>query len=58
MGFTYPGARMLSSVAPFAIGWIWQHYGLTAAFCLCGAAFLLAAIVVTQLPETRGKQLD
>ena len=58
LGFTYPGARMLSSVAPFAIGWVWQHKGLNAAFFLCGASFLLAAIVATQLPETRGKQLD
>jgi MFS family permease len=58
LGFTYPGARMLSSVAPFAIGWVWQHHGLTAAFVLCGVSFLMAAIVATQLPETRGKQLD
>ena len=58
LGFTYPGARMLSSVAPFVIGWVWQHYGLTAAFCLCGTSFLLAAVVATQLPETRGKALD
>jgi MFS family permease len=58
LGFTYPGARMLSSVAPFAIGWIWQTKGLTAAFFLCGASFLLAAIVATQLPETRGKALE
>jgi MFS family permease len=58
LGFTYPGARMLSSVAPFAIGWIWQTRGLTAAFFLCGASFLLAAIVATQLPETRGKALE
>ena len=58
LGFTYPGARMLSSVAPFVIGWIWQRHGLNAAFLLCGASFLLAAVVATQLPETRGKALD
>ena len=58
LGFTYPGARMLSSVAPFAIGWVWQHKGLNAAFLLCGASFLLAAVVATQLPETKGKQLE
>jgi MFS family permease len=58
LGFTYPGARMLSSVAPFAIGWMWQHQGLTAAFLLCGVSFMLAAIVATQLPETKGKVLD
>src|SRR3954468_19315161 len=58
LGFTYPGARMLSSVAPFVIGWVWQAKGLTAAFILCGASFLMAAIVATQLPETKGKHLD
>lgn len=58
LGFTYPGARMMSAVAPYAIGWIWEHSGLTAAFCVCGASFLLAAIVATQLPETRGKTLE
>jgi MFS family permease len=58
LGFTYPGARLLSSVAPFAIGWVWQHHGLTAAFCLCGGSFFLAALVATRLPETRGKVLE
>ena len=58
LGFTYPGARMLSSIAPFIIGWVWQSKGLTAAFVLCGISFLLAAIVATQLPETKGKALE
>jgi MFS family permease len=58
LGFTYPGARMLSSVAPFVIGWVWQHKGLNSAFFLCGASFLMAALVATQLPETKGKALD
>lgn len=58
LGFTYPGARMMSSIAPFVIGYVWQSRGLTAAFIVCGASFLLAAIVATQLPETRGKALE
>ncbi len=58
LGFTYPGARMLSSIAPFVIGWIWQMRGSDAAFFLCAGSFLLAAIVATQLPETRGKELE
>ena len=58
LGFTYPGARMMSSVAPYIIGYVWQTRGLTAAFIVCGASFLLAAIVATQLPETRGKALE
>lgn len=58
LGFTYPGARMLSSISPFVIGWVWQTHGSNAAFFLCGASFFLSAIVATQLPETRGKQLE
>lgn len=58
LGFTYPCARMLSAIAPFVIGWVWQTRGSNAAFFLCGASFLLAAVVATQLPETRGKQLE
>ena len=33
-------------------------YGLSAAFLLCGASFFLAMIMATQLPETKGKQLE
>ena len=58
LGFTYPGARMMSSIAPFVIGYVWQAHGLTAAFIVCGASFLMAALVATQLPETRGKALE
>ncbi len=66
LGFTYNGARMLSSIGPFVIGWATQeytrHYGpenaMSAAFYLCGFGFLLASLIATQLPETRGKQLE
>ncbi len=58
LGFTYNGARALSCVAPWVIGWVGQTRGLGAAFYLCGAAFLLASIMATQLPETKGKSLE
>jgi len=58
LGFTYNGARTLSSIAPYTMGRIGQNYGLSWAFVLCGVSFLLAAIVATQLPETKGKRLD
>ena len=58
LGFTYNGARALSSVAPFVIGRVGQARGLGWAFYLCGASFLLAALVATQLPETKGKALQ
>jgi MFS family permease len=58
LGFTYNGARTLSSIAPFVIGRVGQTRGLSWAFYLCGASFLLASLVATQLPETKGKQLE
>jgi MFS family permease len=57
LGFTYNGARALSSMAPFVIGRYGQTHGLSGAFLLCAGSFLLAALVATQLPETRGKSL-
>jgi MFS family permease len=58
LGFTYNGARALSSVAPWVIGRVGQAKGLGWAFCLCGAAFFLASVMATQLPETKGKKLE
>jgi MFS family permease len=58
LGFTYNGARALSSVAPFVIGRVGQARGLGWAFYLCAAAFLLAALTATRLPETKGKALQ
>lgn len=58
LGFTYNGARAMSSVAPFVIGRVGQSKGLGWAFYVCAAAYLLAALMTTQLPETRGKKLE
>ena len=59
LGFTYPGARMLSSVSPFLIGLLAQSSrGLSGAFYVCSAAFFLAGITASLLPETRGKELE
>ena len=57
LGFTYNGARTLSALAPFVIGRVGQAKGLGWAFYLCAASFLLATVMATLLPETRGKQL-
>jgi len=57
LGFTYNGARAMSSLAPLTIGWIGQISGLSAAFYLCAAGFLLAGVMATQLPETKGRSL-
>jgi MFS family permease len=58
LGLTYNGARTMSSIAPFIIGRVGQAKGLSWAFYLCGVSFLLACLVATQLPETKGKHLD
>jgi MFS family permease len=58
LGFTYNGARTLSSVAPYVIGRVGQAKGLDWAFYLCGGAFLMASLMATQLPETKGKKLE
>jgi MFS family permease len=58
LGFTYNGARTMSSVAPLVIGSVGQTKGLSWAFSLCAAGYLLAAVMTTQLPETKGKPLE
>jgi MFS family permease len=58
LGFTYNGARTMSSVAPLVIGRVGQVKGLSWAFYLCAVGYLLAALMTTQLPETRGKELE
>jgi len=58
LGFTYNGARTLSSLAPLVIGRVGQAKGLSWAFYLCAGGYLLAALMTTQLPETRGRQLN
>ena len=58
LGFTYNGARTMSSLAPLTIGWVGQLKGLSWAFYVCATAFLLASIMATQLPETKGRSLE
>ena len=57
LGFTYNGARALSSIAPYTIGRIGQQRGLNSAFYVCALAFFLSAMVAMFLPETRGLDL-
>ena len=58
LGFTYNGARALSSVAPYTIGKVADTHGLSWAFSICAVAFLLTAAMASQLPETKGKELE
>jgi MFS family permease len=58
LGFTYNGARTMSSLAPLVIGRVGQAKGLNWAFYLCAAGYLLAALTTTLLPETKGRRLE
>lgn len=58
LGFTYNGARTMSSIAPTVIGYVGQKYGLGSAFFLCSASLFLSMLSATFLPETRGKILE
>ena len=58
LGFTYNGARTLSSIAPYVIGRVGQAKGLGWAFYLCSAAFFFSMLAATPLPETKGKTLE
>jgi MFS family permease len=58
LGFTYNGARAMSSIAPWVIGSVGQVRGLSWAFYLCAASFGVACLVATQLPETLGRELE
>jgi MFS family permease len=58
LGFTYNGARAMSALAPLIIGRAGQAKGLGWAFYLCAASYLLAALMTTRLPETKGKALQ
>ncbi len=58
LGFTYNGARALSCIAPYTIGRVGDSKGLSWAFSLCAVSFLLASLMASQLPETKGKQLE
>jgi len=57
-GFTYNIGRIISAVAPFAVGSLAQIYGFGAAFAAAAFSFFLAALMWIWIPETGGKQLE
>jgi MFS family permease len=57
MGLSYNVGRILSAVAPFAVGALALHYGIGPAFFLQAGAFFVAALLTLTLPETRGTEL-
>ena len=57
-GITYNSGRIVSAIAPLAIGSVAQDQGFRVAFWLVSAAFVLAASSWSLIPETRGRELE
>lgn len=57
MGFSYNIGRVVSAIAPWAIGSLSQTAGLGAALSLTAGGFLLAALIATALPSVRNTAL-
>jgi MFS family permease len=57
-GITYNSGRIVSAVAPLAIGSMAQQKGFQVAFWLVSGAFVLAALSWSLIPETRGRELE
>jgi MFS family permease len=57
MGFTYNLGRVLSAIAPFAVGSLAEAQGFSLAFGTLAVALLFAAIMWSFIPETKGRAL-
>ena len=57
-GFTYNSGRALSALAPYLIGAAADRTGLGAALALNSGFFLLGALLIFTLPETRQTRLE
>lgn len=57
-GITYNSGRIVSAIAPLAIGSMAQQQGFRVAFWLVSGAFILAALSWGLIPETKGRELE
>src|SRR5262249_38491277 len=57
-GFCYSCARLLAALAPYAVGALAAAHGIGAALGLSSAFFVLGALLLLLLPDTRGARLD
>ncbi len=57
-GFTYNTGRVVSAVAPWAVGSLAQSHGFRVGLSVAGLAFALAALSWIWIPETRGRRLE
>ena len=58
LGITYNTGRIVSAVAPFAVGSMAQTRGFSFSFAIIATAFLAAAVLWAGIPETRGRALE
>jgi len=56
-GVCYNTGRIASAAAPFIVGSMAETRGFGAAFTVAGAAFMLAAVMWTWIPETHNREL-
>jgi len=57
MGLAYNFGRILSAAAPWLMGVAAEQGGINSAFWICALAYLLAGLLATLLPETRGRHI-
>jgi MFS family permease len=57
-GFCYSSARLIGALAPYIIGALAQGHGIGTALGLTSLFFLLGAVLILLLPNTRGARLD
>jgi MFS family permease len=56
-GFTYNIGRIASAAAPFMVGRLAETRGFDFALSIVSVSFVLAAIMWTWIPETRGREI-
>lgn len=56
-GFTYNSGRAVGAFLPTLVGFLSDSWGVGGALVLGAAGYALAALALTGLPETRGKEL-
>lgn len=57
-GLVYNVGRAFSAVAPFTVGALADVYGIGSALAITSAFFLIGAVMIFSLPETRGQELQ
>lgn len=58
VGFTYNVGRMVSALAPTVVGYFAATHGVGGALSITAGSFLLGALAIFTLPETKGSNLN